>query len=45
MTTLLDVSPLTFGMETNGSVSTTFIKHGTGVAIGKCLIFSTAADS
>ncbi|MDP1722843.1 MAG: molecular chaperone DnaK [Candidatus Gottesmanbacteria bacterium] len=42
---LLDVTPLTLGVETLGSVSTPLIPRNTTVPTSKSEIFSTAADS
>ena len=42
---LLDVTPLTLGIETLGSVSTPLIDRNTTVPTSKSQIFSTAADS
>lgn len=42
---LLDVTPLTLGVETLGSVSTPLIQRNTTVPTSKSEIFSTAADS
>ncbi len=42
---LLDVTPLTLGVETLGSVSTPLITRNTTVPTSKSEIFSTAADS
>jgi len=41
---LLDVTPLTLGLETLGSVSTPLIDRNTTVPVKKKKIFSTAAD-
>lgn len=42
---LLDVTPLSLGIETLGSVMTKIIEKNTTVPTGKSQIFSTAADS
>ncbi len=42
---LLDVTPLTLGLETMGSVSTPLIQRNTTVPTTKSQIFSTAADN
>ncbi len=42
---LLDVTPLTLGIETLGSVSTPLITRNTTVPTSKSQIFSTAADN
>ncbi len=42
---LLDVTPLSFGIETLGGVNTTLIKKNTTIPTAKNQIFSTAADS
>ncbi|MEK7129553.1 MAG: molecular chaperone DnaK [Patescibacteria group bacterium] len=42
---LLDVTPLTLGVETLGSVSTPLISRNTTVPTSKTEIFSTAADN
>jgi molecular chaperone DnaK len=42
---LLDVTPLTLGIETLGSVSTPLIARNTTIPTAKSQIFSTAADS
>jgi len=42
---LLDVTPLTFGIETLGGVSTPLIARNTTVPTSKTQIFSTAADN
>ena len=42
---LLDVTPLTLGVETLGSVSTPLIQRNTTVPTSKSEIFSTAADN
>jgi molecular chaperone DnaK len=42
---LLDVTPLTFGIETLGGVSTPLINRNTTVPTSKSQIFSTAADN
>jgi molecular chaperone DnaK len=42
---LLDVTPLTLGIETMGSVSTPLIEKNTTIPASKSQIFSTAADN
>lgn len=42
---LLDVTPLTFGIETLGGVSTPLINRNTTVPTSKSQVFSTAADN
>ncbi|MFC1568380.1 molecular chaperone DnaK [Candidatus Margulisiibacteriota bacterium] len=41
---LLDVTPLTLGIETLGSVMTPLIEKNTTIPLGKSQVFSTAAD-
>ncbi|PIS29316.1 molecular chaperone DnaK [Candidatus Saganbacteria bacterium CG08_land_8_20_14_0_20_45_16] len=41
---LLDVTPLTLGIETLGSVMTPIIEKNTTIPLGKSQVFSTAAD-
>lgn len=42
---LLDVAPLTLGIETLGSVMTPLVERNTTVPVSKSQIFSTAADN
>jgi len=42
---LLDVAPLSLGIETMGGVNTTLISKNTTIPTGKTQIFSTAADN
>ncbi len=42
---LLDVTPLTFGIETMGSVRTPLIDRNTTVPVSRSQVFSTAADN
>ena len=42
---LLDVTPLSLGIETLGGVNTTLIPHDTTIPVSKTQIFSTAADN
>ncbi|PCJ63059.1 MAG: molecular chaperone DnaK [Planctomycetota bacterium] len=42
---LLDVTPLTLGIETQGSISTPLIERNTTIPSKKSQIFSTAADN
>lgn len=42
---LLDVTPLTLGIETMGGVATPLIERNTTVPIAKSQVFSTAADN
>jgi molecular chaperone DnaK len=42
---LLDVTPLTLGIETLGGVSTALIERNTTIPVRKAQVFSTASDS
>jgi molecular chaperone DnaK len=42
---LLDVTPLSLGVETLGSVMTTLIERNTTIPVKKTEVFSTAEDS
>lgn len=42
---LLDVTPLTLGIETMGSISTPLIERNTTIPTSKSQVFSTAADN
>ncbi len=42
---LLDVTPLTLGIETLGGVSTPLIERNTTIPVSKSQVFSTAADN
>lgn len=42
---LLDITPLSLGVETLGGVSTKIIERNTTIPVKKSMVFSTAADS
>jgi molecular chaperone DnaK len=42
---LLDVTPLTFGIETMGGVRTPLIDRNTTVPVSRSQVFSTASDN
>ncbi len=42
---LLDVTPLTLGIETMGSISTPLIERNTTIPVSKSQVFSTASDN